>query len=98
MPRCPGIYIIDLNKFFFFLNSCKQSLSKITFLLHPNCCLIIGEKPLLVHTFLGDSHFSSYILFFPLLVPILKNAFRFGPYRYIRNENCTASKQHALLA
>ena len=44
-----------------------------------------GEKSLLVLTFLGDSHFSSYILFLPLLVPILKNAFRFGPCRYIRN-------------
>ena len=44
-----------------------------------------GEKPLLVPTFSGDSHFSPYILFFPLLVPILKNASRFGPCRYIKN-------------
>ena len=35
---------------------------------------IKGEKPLLIPTFLGDSHFSPYILFLPLLVPILKNA------------------------
>ena len=43
------------------------------------------QKPLLVFTFLGDSHFSPYILFLPLLVSILKNASRFGPCRYIRN-------------
>ena len=42
------------------------------------------EKPLLVPTFLGDSHFSLYILFLPLLVLILKNASHFGPYRNIR--------------
>ena len=29
--------------------------------------------------------FSPYILFLPLLVPILKNASHFGPCRYIRN-------------
>ena len=33
-----------------------------------------GEKNNLVPTFSGDSHFSPYILFLPLLVPILKNA------------------------
>ena len=44
------------------------------------------EKPLLVHTFLGDSYFSPYILFLPLLVIILKNASHFGSYRNIRNE------------
>ena len=42
--------------------------------------------------------FSPYILFSPLLVPILKNAPRFGPCRYIRNENYTVGKWHALLA
>ena len=31
-----------------------------------------GKKSLLVLTFLGDSHFSPYILFLTLLVPILK--------------------------
>ena len=36
-------------------------------------------------TFSGDSHFSPYILFLPLLVSILKNAFYFGPYRYIKD-------------
>ena len=45
-----------------------------------------GEKHILVPTFLDDSHFSPYILFLPLLVLILKNVFRFGPYRYIRSE------------
>ena len=44
-----------------------------------------GEKPLLVPTFLGDSHFSLYILFLPLLVSILKNASRFNPCYYIKN-------------
>ena len=44
-----------------------------------------GEKHILVPTFSDDSHFSSYILFLPLLIPMLKNAFRFGPYRYIRD-------------
>ena len=38
-----------------------------------------GEKPLLIPTFSGDSHFSPYILFFPLLVHILKKSSRFGP-------------------
>ena len=32
----------------------------------------LGGKHLLVPTFLGDSHFIPYILFLPLLVPILK--------------------------
>ena len=32
----------------------------------------VGEKPLLVPTFSGDSHFSPYILFLTFLVPILK--------------------------
>ena len=45
-----------------------------------------GEKHILVPTFSGYSHFSPYILFLPLLVPILKNASRFGPCRYIKNE------------
>ena len=53
-------------------------------------------KPFLFSTFSGDFHFSPYILFLPLLVPILKNASRFGPYRYIRNGNCTAGKWHKL--
>ena len=44
-----------------------------------------GEKYILVPTFSSYSHFSPYILFLPLLVPILKNASRFGPCRYIRN-------------
>ena len=44
-----------------------------------------GEKHLLVPTFSSDSHFSPYILSLPLLVPILKNTFRFGPCRYIKN-------------
>ena len=35
--------------------------------------------------FSSDYHFSSYILFLSLLVPILKNASRFGQCRYIRN-------------
>ena len=33
-----------------------------------------GEKHILVPTFSSDSHFSPYILFLLLLVPILKNA------------------------
>ena len=49
------------------------------------CAINIGEKHLLVPTFLDNFHFSPYILFLSLLVPILKNASRFGPYRYIRN-------------
>ena len=32
----------------------------------------VGKKSLLVPTFSGDSHFSPYILFLTLLVPILK--------------------------
>ena len=44
-----------------------------------------GEKPLLVPTFSGDSYFSHYILFLPLLVLILKNASHFGPCHNIRN-------------
>ena len=44
------------------------------------------EKYILVPTFSGYSYFSPYILFLPLLVPIMKNASHFGPYRYIRNE------------
>ena len=45
----------------------------------------IGKKPFSVPIFSGDFHFSPYILFLPLLIPILKNASRFGPRRYIRN-------------
>ena len=44
-----------------------------------------GKKHILVPTFSGYSHFSPYILFLPLLVPVLKNASRFGPCRYIKN-------------
>ena len=47
--------------------------------------LILGKKYLLIPTFSTDSHFSPYILFLLLLVLILKNVSRFGPYRYIRN-------------
>ena len=47
--------------------------------------IFLGEKHILVPTFLGYSHFSPYILFLPLLVPILKKVFCFGPYRYIKN-------------
>ena len=43
---------------------------------------MLGEMHILVSTFLGYSHFSPYILFLPLLVPILKNASRFD----IRNK------------
>ena len=50
------------------------------------------EKHILVITFSGDSHFSSYILFLPLLVSILKNASRFGPYRYSFNRNILRGK------
>ena len=57
-----------------------------------------SEKPLLIPTFSGDSHFSPYILFLPLLVPILKNASRFGQCRYIRNGNYITGKRHTLLA
>ena len=46
---------------------------------------IQGEKPLLVSTFSGNSYFSSYILFLPFLVPILKNVSCFGLYCYIKN-------------
>ena len=53
---------------------------------------IIGEKHILVPTFSGDSHFSPYILFLPQLVPILKNASRFGPCRYSFNKNILRSK------
>ena len=38
-----------------------------------------GEKHILVPTFSDDSHFSSYILFLPLLVPILKTLFVLVP-------------------
>ena len=44
-----------------------------------------GRTAFFVPMFCHDSHFSPYILFLPLLVPILKNASRFSPYRYIRN-------------
>ena len=54
----------------------------------------LGEKHLLVPTFLGDSHFSPYILFLSHLVPILKNASRFSPCRYIRNEEIWRGKWH----
>ena len=57
-----------------------------------------GGKSLLVPTFSDDFHFSHYILFLPLLIPILKNASRFDPCRYIRNRNWTTGKWHALLA
>ena len=52
-----------------------------------------GEKNILVPTFSGDSHFSPYILFLPLLVPILKNAFRFSPCRYSFNRNILRGKR-----
>ena len=54
----------------------------------PTNCLSnkLGEKPLLIFTFSGDSHFSPYILFLPLLISILKNTSRFGSYRHIKNE------------
>ena len=55
--------------------------------------IYFGEKHILVPTFLGDSHFSPYILFLPLLVPILKNASRFGPCRYLFNRNILRGKQ-----
>ena len=56
--------------------------------------IYFGEKHILVPTFLGDSHFSPYILFLPLLARILKNASRFGPCRYIRNgESCRGKRQ-----
>ena len=51
-----------------------------------------GEKHILVPTFSVYSHFSSYILFLPLLVLILKNASRFGSCRYIRNEESRYGK------
>ena len=47
--------------------------------------IYIGKNHILVPTFSGYSHFSPYILFLPLLVFILKNASRFGPYRYIKS-------------
>ena len=53
--------------------------------IHNTFTLYVGEKPLLVPTFSGDSHFNPYILFLPFLVPILKNASGFYPCRYIRN-------------
>ena len=43
------------------------------------------RKHILVFIFLGYYHFSLYILFLRFLIPILKNAFHFGPYCYIRN-------------
>ena len=49
------------------------------------CLKTKGEKLLLVPTFSGSSHFSPYILFLQLFVPILKKASRFGPCCYIRN-------------
>ena len=52
-----------------------------------------GEKLLLVLTFSDDSHFSPYILFLPFLVPILKNASRFGPCRYIKNRESWRGKR-----
>ena len=61
----------------------KKGMGKVGFLFFV---FFFGEKPLLVPTFLGDSHFSPYILFLPFLVPILKNASRFGPYHYIKND------------
>ena len=53
----------------------------------------IGKKHILVPTFSDDSHFRPYILFLPLLVPILKNASRFGPYRYSFNRNSIHGKR-----
>ena len=53
-----------------------------------------GEKPLLIPTFSGDSYFSPYILFLPLLVSILKNASCFGPFRYIRNGKSWRGQRH----
>ena len=65
----------SLNSLFYQLgNQSHQSLKKKK-----------GGKHILVPTFSGYSHFSHYILFLPLLVPILKNASRFGPCRYIKN-------------
>ena len=52
-----------------------------------------GKKHILVPTFSRDSYFSPYILFLPLLVPILKNASRFGPCRYLFNRNILRGKQ-----
>ena len=45
-----------------------------------------SRKHILVPTFLGYFHFSPYILFLSLLIPILKNAFHFDFCRYIKNE------------
>ena len=51
------------------------------------------RKANLVPTFSGDSHFSPYILFLPLLVPILKNASCFGPCCYSFNRNILRDKR-----
>ena len=42
---------------------------------------IFGENHILVPAFSAYSHFSPYILFLPLLIPILKNDSHFGPCR-----------------
>ena len=62
----------------------KKGMGKVGFLF-LFFFFFLGEKPLLVPTFLGDFHFSPYILFLLFLVPILKNASRFGSYHYIKN-------------
>ena len=38
------------------------------------------ENHIFVSTFSCDSHFGLYLLFSPLLLPILKNAFHFSPF------------------
>ena len=43
------------------------------------------ENHIFVSTFSCDSHFSLYLLFSPLLLPILKNAFHFSPFRQYPN-------------
>ena len=44
-----------------------------------------GERHILVFIFSNYFHFNLYISFLLFLVIILKNAFRFGSFRYIRN-------------
>ena len=59
---------------------------------------ILSKNHIFVFTFSDNSHFGPQILFLSLLILILKNAFRFGPYYHLCNENILCDKQNAQLA
>ena len=83
-------WIRDLESSFFHHTFQGISIHCWGFILTP---LFYSRNHIFVSTFSGDSHFSSQILFLPLLVPILKNASHFGLCYYIRDGKCTCDKQ-----